>query len=152
MSLDRRSLILSTALLLALPRRALAQATLEPLSIRTKSGTVHKFSVEVARTDAERAQGLMFRRNMPPDRGMIFDFERDDEVSMWMRNTFIPLEMLFIKADGIVHRIAMRTEPLSERTIPSGGPVRSVLELNGGICEKLGIAPGDLVEHRIFRR
>jgi uncharacterized protein len=119
------------------------------LEIVTKNG-VHVFSVELAATDAERQKGLMFRKELPEGQGMLFDFKQDQDVSMWMRNTLIPLDMLFINADGRIRRIAENTEPMSERTIPSGGPVRAVLEVIGGTAKKLGIAPGDRVAHPMF--
>ncbi len=97
------------------------------------------------------AQGLMFRRSMAPDRGMLFDFERTEPVAMWMKNTYLPLDMLFIRADGTVARIAADTEPLSTRTITSGEPVLGVLELNAGTAARLGLHPGDKVEHPLFR-
>lgn len=130
---------------------AYAQA-LESLSIATQGGQRQTFRVEVARNDADRAQGLMFRRSMPADQGMLFDFGRVEPVSMWMQNTYLPLDMLFIRADGTIARIAANTEPLSTRTIPSGEPVLSVLELNAGTAARLGIKPGDRVEHPIFKR
>lgn len=111
----------------------------------------HNFRIELARNDAERSRGLMFRQSMPADQGMLFDFERDQMVSMWMRNTFIPLDMLFVLADGRIHRIEHRTEVQSERTISSGVPVRAVLELNAGTAEKLGLKPGDRLIHPMFR-
>ncbi|MCU0820354.1 MAG: DUF192 domain-containing protein [Beijerinckiaceae bacterium] len=123
---------------------------LEPLTIDS-SGKRHNFRIELARTDNDRARGLMFRRSMPADQGMLFDFERDQMVSMWMRNTYISLDMLFIFADGRIHRIEQRTEVESERTISSGVPVRAVLELNAGTAERLGIKPGDRVVHPMFR-
>jgi hypothetical protein len=128
-----------------------AQA-LETLSISTQGGQKQTFKVEVARNDADRAQGLMFRRSMPADQGMLFDFVRVEPVSMWMQNTYLPLDMLFIRADGTIARIAANTEPLSTRTIPSGEPVLAVLELNAGTAAKLGIKPGDRVEHPVFKR
>jgi uncharacterized membrane protein (UPF0127 family) len=128
-----------------------AQA-LETLSISTQGGQKQTFKVEVARNDADRAQGLMFRRSMPADQGMLFDFARVEPVSMWMQNTYLPLDMLFIRADGTIARIAANTEPLSTRTIPSGEPVLAVLELNAGTAAKLGIKPGDRVEHPVFKR
>jgi len=128
-----------------------AQA-LETLSIATQGGQKQAFKVEVARNDADRAQGLMFRRSMPADQGMLFDFGRVEPVSMWMQNTYLPLDMLFIRPDGTIARIAANTEPLSTRTIPSGEPVLAVLELNAGTATKLGIKPGDRVEHPIFKR
>jgi uncharacterized membrane protein (UPF0127 family) len=126
-------------------------AGLEPLVIASSSGR-HAFQVEVMRTPDQRAKGLMHRNYMPADRGMLFDFARSEPVAMWMENTFIPLDMLFIRADGTIARIAARTEPLSRRTIPSGEPVLSVLEINGGVAEALGIKPGDKVEHALFKR
>jgi uncharacterized protein len=124
----------------------------ETLSIATQAGQRQAFRVEVARNDADRAQGLMFRRSMPADQGMLFDFGRVEPVSMWMQNTYLPLDMLFIRADGTIARITPNTEPLSTRTIPSGEPVLSVLELNAGTATKLGIKPGDRVEHPMFKR
>ncbi|MCC2650015.1 MAG: hypothetical protein K0Q60_170 [Microvirga sp.] len=128
-----------------------AQA-LESLSIATQGSQKQSFRVEVARNDADRAQGLMYRRSMPADQGMLFDFGRVEPVSMWMQNTYLSLDMLFIRPDGTIARIAPNTEPLSTRTIPSGEPVLAVLELNAGTASKLGIKPGDRVEHPIFKR
>ncbi|WP_436164787.1 DUF192 domain-containing protein [Bosea sp. LjRoot9] len=138
------------------PSPALAQAAapaagLEQLVI-VSGGTRHVFQVEVMRTPDQRAKGLMYRNYMPEDRGMLFDFARTEPVAMWMQNTYIPLDMLFIRANGTISRIAERTEPMSTRTIPSGEPVLSVLEINGGVAEKLGIKPGDKVEHVLFKR
>ena len=126
-----------------------AAQSLEPLAI-VSGDSRHEFSVEIADTPAARSRGLMFRRSMPADQGMLFDFERDEMVSMWMRNTYISLDLLFIRKDGTIARIAERTEPLSERTISSGEPVRSVLELNAGTASRLGISVGDRVEHGLF--
>ncbi len=129
---------------------AIAQAADESmLEIVTKDG-VHVFTVEMAQTDEERQKGLMFRKELPEGRGMLFDFRPDQDVSMWMRNTYIPLDMLFINSDGTIRRIAENTEPLSEKTIASGGPVRGVLEVIGGTAKKLGIAAGDKVAHPLF--
>ncbi|WP_407943119.1 DUF192 domain-containing protein [Methylobacterium oxalidis] len=149
---------LALGLLAALPQAlpALAQSTqadaakTEPLSIVSKSG-VHPFQVEVMRDDASRARGLMFRRSMPANRGMLFDFERALPVNMWMKNTYLPLDMVFIRQDGTIARIEADTEPLSTRVIASGEPVLSVLELNAGTAAKLGIRAGDRVEHPLFR-
>ena len=126
-------------------------AALESLTI-VSGDKRHVFEVEVMRTPDQRARGLMHRNYMPADRGMLFDFGRTEPVAMWMQNTYISLDMLFIRKDGTVARIAERTEPLSTRTIPSGEPVLSVLEINGGASEKLGIKPGDRVEHSLFKR
>jgi uncharacterized membrane protein (UPF0127 family) len=125
-------------------------AALQTLEIASKTG-VHTFSVEMAENDADRAKGLMFRKELPEGRGMLFDFHRDQDVSFWMENTYIPLDMIFIRGDGRILRIAENTEPLSTRMIPSGGPVRAVLEVIGGTARKLGIAPGDRVGHPIFK-
>jgi uncharacterized membrane protein (UPF0127 family) len=111
----------------------------------------HIFMVEVARNDAQRARGLMFRQSMPADQGMLFDFERDQMVTMWMKNTYISLDMIFIFADGRVHRIESRTEPESEKMISSGVPVRAVLELNANAASRLGLKPGDRINHPMFR-
>jgi uncharacterized membrane protein (UPF0127 family) len=127
-----------------------AAQTIEKLTVVTASGR-HDFDVEVMRTPEERAKGLMFRHFMPNHRGMLFDFQRVEPVSMWMQNTYISLDMIFIRADGSVARIAERTEPLSTRTIPSGEPVLSVLEVNAGIAERIGLKPGDRVEHSLFK-
>jgi uncharacterized membrane protein (UPF0127 family) len=129
-----------------------AQAGLETLQIVSSGGKTHRFSVEVMRNDEERARGLMFRRFLPADRGMLFDFKVEQPVMMWMKNTYISLDMIFIARDGRIVSIAANTEPLSERTIPSGGPTYGVLEVNGGVAARLGIKAGDRVEHAIFKR
>jgi uncharacterized protein len=128
--------------------RGAEQQTLE---IASKSG-VHVFAVELATTDEERQRGLMFRRSLPESYGMLFDFKRDQDVSMWMKNTFVSLDMIFIRSDGRIQRIAENTEPQSERIIPSGGPVRAVLEVVGGTAKKLGIEAGDRVAAPALRR
>jgi uncharacterized membrane protein (UPF0127 family) len=119
------------------------------LEIATKTG-VHSFSVELVDNDADRAKGLMHRRSLPEGTGMLFDFHREQDVSFWMQNTYIPLDMIFIRADGRIHRIAENTVPLSLEQVPSRGPVRGVLEVIAGTSRKLGIAPGDRVAHPIF--
>jgi uncharacterized protein len=142
---------LSVGWLALLWSAAVLAQTFEPLTIAGASGR-HAFQVEVARNDAERAQGLMYRRSLAPDRGMLFDFARVQPISMWMQNTYIPLDMIFIRPDGTIARIAANAEPLSTRTIPSGEPVLAVLELNGGTAARLGVKPGDRVEHPLFKR
>jgi hypothetical protein len=104
-----------------------------------------EFQVEIADQPNERARGLMFRRQMADTEGMLFDFGDDEPASFWMRNTYISLDMLFIEADGTIESIAERTTPLSDKSVPSKGPVRFVLEIKGGLSDKLGIAPGDKV-------
>ena len=126
-------------------------ADMQTLEIATSNG-VHSFSVEVMANDADRAKGLMFRRELPDGQGMLFDFQREQDIAMWMKNTYIPLDMIFIRGDGTIRRIAENTTPLSETTIPSGGPVRGVLEVIGGTARKFGIKPGDRVAHPIFSR
>ena len=132
------------------PARSARLAELQTLEIASKTG-VHAFSVEIADNDAERAKGLMFRKELPEGRGMLFDFQREQDVALWMQNTYISLDMIFIRGDGRILRIAENTEPLSTRIISSGGPVRAVLEVIGGTARKLGIAPGDRVAHPIFK-
>lgn len=126
--------------------------TFETLRITTADGSTHTFRIEAAKTDQERMQGLMYRQSMPADQGMIFDFKENQLVTMWMKNTYIPLDMLFIRSDGVIARIATNTEPLSTRTISSGEPVLAVLELNGGVTARLGIKAGDRVEYPLFRK
>jgi len=125
---------------------------LSPLSIETTTGVV-KFQVEVADDDRERSTGLMHRTELPIDRGMLFDFKSPRPVSFWMRNTFIPLDMLFIARDGTIRFIAENTVPHSEQGVGPGNiPILAVLELQGGASAKLGIKPGDKVRHTIFER
>jgi uncharacterized protein len=137
------------AVLAQAPARAAATVG-EPLTIVTKAGP-KRFNVEVMRDDAGRSRGLMFRRHMAADHGMLFDFEREEPVTMWMKNTYLPLDMVFIRPDGTISRIAADTEPLSTAIIPSGSPVSAVLELNAGTAAKLGIQAGDRIEHPLFK-
>lgn len=113
------------------------------ITIVTAAGARHVLAVEIADTPDQRAQGLMNRTEMPPDQGMLFDFAGSREVMMWMKNTPLSLDMLFIDEAGRIRHIAERTEPFSERIIGSGGPVRYVIEVNGGRADALGIRPGD---------
>jgi uncharacterized membrane protein (UPF0127 family) len=114
-------------------------------------GKANRFNIEFADTDERRMLGLMHRRQMAADAGMLFDFKRDAPVSMWMRNTLIPLDMLFIDRTGTVVKIHQRAVPLSEAIISSDEAVRAVLELNGGTAARLGLKPGDKVLHPMFR-
>ena len=116
----------------------------------TVTGARHDFRIELAVTPEQRAQGLMHRRSLAPDAGMLFVYARTREVAMWMKNTFVSLDMLFISAEGEVVRIAERTEPLSLTTIRSGSPVKGVLEVVAGTVARLGIRPGDRILHPAF--
>src|SRR5579885_845929 len=137
------------ALLLASgPAKPAGEHTLE---ITSKTG-VHVFTVEIADTEAAREKGLMFRKHLPEGQGMLFDFRKEQDVSFWMKNTYIPLDMIFIRGNGRILRIVENAEPLSETIIPSGGPVRAVLEVIGGTARKDSIAPGDQVAYPIFRQ
>ena len=120
------------------------------LAIETRGGAVHRFTVELALTPEQRQRGLMFRERMAPDHGMLFDFETPQPIVMWMRNTPLPLDMLFIDADGRIAGVAADTTPFSEAMIPSPRPVRFVLEVNAGTARQLGIAAGDRAVHRVL--
>lgn len=121
------------------------------LTVVTAKGE-HVFQVEVADTNETRAQGLMFRTEMAADAGMLFDFKTEQPVYFWMKNTYLPLDMIFIRANGTVARIEANTVPLSERSVPSGSPVRYVLEINAGRAAQIGLKPGDVVRHPIIGR
>lgn len=146
-SLRRTSSALVALLLLMLASALAFSATFstEPLTIRKADGAIHTFTVEVAATADQRGQGLMNRREMAADRGMVFDFGETRRVYMWMKNTYLPLDMLFLDQDGTITRIA-KGIPLSEAIIDSQAPVRFVVELNAGTAARLGIAIGDRVE------
>ena len=124
-------------------------ASIQPLEIVTKSG-VQVFSVEMATTEQEKETGLMYRKELPDGKGMLFDFSPEQQVSMWMKNTYISLDMIFIRADGRILRIAENTEPQSTKIISSGGLAKGVLEVIAGTAKKYGIAPGDRVAHPLF--
>jgi uncharacterized membrane protein (UPF0127 family) len=145
-----RRAVLAGALALLLDGAPASSAATEPLEIVTRTG-VHVFEVELAVTPDERSKGLMFRRELPQGRGMLFDFGAEGPVAMWMRNTYVSLDMIFIRGDGRIARIAENTTPLSEETIPSGAAVKAVLEVVAGTAKRLGITAGDRVAHRIFR-
>lgn len=160
-SLRRRALRLVVALALAvagvapgvppLPARAEAPvAASDRVEVVGAKGTT-VFTVELADTDASRAEGLMFRKEMAADHGMLFDFRREQPVWFWMKNTYLPLDMIFARADGVIVSIARDAVPLSEETIGSGGSVRFVLEVNAGTAERLGLKPGDRLMHPRIR-
>ena len=119
------------------------------LVIDSAKGPV-RFTVEMATTWPQQERGLMFRKSLAPNAGMLFDFGAESEQAFWMKNTLIPLDMLFIKADGTVVRIAANAKPLSEDSIPSYQPVRAVLEIAGGRAAQLGLKAGDKAHNGIF--
>jgi uncharacterized membrane protein (UPF0127 family) len=124
-------------------------ADFQPLEIVTKNG-VQVFSVEIATTEQEKQTGLMYRKELADGKGMLFDFNPEQEVSMWMKNTFVSLDMIFIRADGRILRVAENTEPMSTKIISSRGPARAVLEVVAGTAQKYGIRAGDRVGHPLF--
>jgi uncharacterized membrane protein (UPF0127 family) len=152
-TLPRRVLLLALLLFSGGVRPAPAPAGLEPLSafpssvlqIKTRHGNVLQFSVWLADRPSRQEQGLMFVRQLPDHQGMLFVYDRERRIAMWMKNTFIPLDMLFIRADGSIAHIAERTTPQSLSIIAAPEAVLAVLELTGGSAEALGIAPGDRV-------
>jgi uncharacterized protein len=149
---DRRTLLLLLAALLAAPPAAAQQPRLPtaPLTILTDGGP-RKFTVEMAESPDQMEQGLMFRRSMPLDAGMIFDFKEPTIAQMWMKNTLIPLDMLFVEAHGRIVNIHERAVPESTDVISAAAPVIAVIELNGGVAKVLGIKPGDRVVFPLFR-
>ncbi len=151
-SLGRRFALTAPLALAALAARAQeADIQFKRSSLVIEShGRDLKFEVELATNDAERSRGLMFRKQLGPYEGMLFDFYQEMPVSFWMKNTLIPLDMVFIAADGTVKHVHANAVPLSTDTVPSRFPVRAVLEINGGSAALLGIKPGDTVKHPIF--
>ena len=131
--------------------QALPEQPLEPLAIRpAEGGKARMFRVEVARSHEARSMGLMFRSDLEADRGMLFVFPEGSQPTMWMRNTYVPLDMLFLDAEGVVVDIAADTVPLTDTPIGSKHAARAVLELNAGTARLLGIRPGDTVVHAEF--
>lgn len=130
---------------------AFAKMRQERLTIEPKAGgSGQKFEIEIAASEQEKALGLMFRTELADGRGMLFPYKASRLVSMWMRNTYIPLDMVFIRSDGTISRIEENAEPQSDRIIDSGGPVAAVLEIPGGAAKRLGIAAGDKVRYPLF--
>lgn len=156
--MTRRRTLLATIGLMAVTRadaqpgvdRPQPKLATERLVILGREGRRHEFDVEMAISPDHQMIGLMFRPTVGDREGMLFDWGAPRESSMWMRNTLAPLDMLFIAADGRIHRIAERTVPLSLTPVDSRGPVRATLELQGGITERLDIRVGDRVLHRLF--
>lgn len=144
-----RTVLRSAAVLLFFALAIVASASrsqADPLTI-TAGEAAHRFDVELAATPKDRSVGLMYRQALADGAGMLFDFGSEQPVSMWMKNTYIPLDMIFIRADGTIRRIEENTIPFSLDTIASGGPVRYVLEVNGGTARRLGLKPGNKVSH-----
>ncbi len=141
----RSHLALLTLLALATPARAL-----EGLEVTTSSG-FHHFEVEIAADEPSREKGLMFRKFMPADRGMLFEFDKDMPLTFWMKDTVLSLDLVFIDSHGIVENVAADAEPMSESVIGSAAPARAVLELNAGVAAAIGLKPGDRVAHPFFK-
>lgn len=153
------ALALGVAATAVLAKEWTPREPLNPLSAQTLptsplviagGGASHRFTVELADDDKERGIGLMHRGQMAADHGMLFDFQTPRRVAFWMRNTFIPLDMLFLKSDGEVVSIIENVQPHSEDTVGPDRPVRAVLELNAGVVKKLGLKVGDKVQHAAF--
>ena len=143
-----RPILLGLLLSVALVAQAAADMLEKrDLTIVTAGGP-QRFVVELARTREQKERGLMFRQDLAPDAGMLFIYPGDDEIDMWMANTYLPLDMIFFAADGRITKVAERTVPLSEATIGSDGPVRGVLEVNGGTASRLGIKVGDRLTYK----
>ena len=144
--------------LLAMPIAVEAQTAAQPelpkekLTVVNKDGTRHDLNVEMALTPDQQTVGLMFRKSVPADGGMLFDWGTPRDSAMWMRNTVSSLDMLFINADGTVRRVVENTVPESLATIESRGPVRATLELAAGTAKRLNIHAGDKVEQRLFAK
>lgn len=131
----------------SIPTEPQGQIGLEERALIIRSADKdHRFTVEVARTPREQELGLMYRRGLAPDRGMLFPYDPPQPVAFWMKNTLIPLDMIFVRADGRIARIAANTVPMSLDPVPAGEPVSAVLEIAGGRAAELGLLPGDLVE------
>jgi uncharacterized protein len=142
MTLRPRRIAHLCTLLLAL--MAGTSAAADPLTIKSQSSEF-RFEVEIADNPVAREKGLMFRQMLAPNAGMLFLYPSEQNVAFWMKNTLIPLDMLFIAGDGHILRIEKSAAPLSETPIPSGGPVKAVLEVNGGLTDQLGVRQGDRI-------
>ncbi|WP_448205057.1 DUF192 domain-containing protein [Azospirillum sp. sgz302134] len=137
-------------LLTALPAAALETFARSSLTVETAAGGHYRFDVEMAETPMQQMQGLMFRETMAPDAGMLFVYDHPQPASFWMKNTLIPLDMIFIGADGKIVNIHPNAVPQSLDAINSAAPVKGILEVNGGMSARLGIRAGDRVLHPVF--
>lgn len=142
--MKQRAIVLALMVLFAAPLHAECRA--DRVDVEGAFGTV-SFQIELADTVSERSQGLMHRTEMADEAGMLFVYPYTRPVSFWMKNTLIPLDMIFINARGVVHRVHANAIPHDTTSIPSGGPVRAVLEINGGLARKMGIRPGSKIRH-----
>ncbi len=147
--IDRRVLLAALGLGLGAGGKALAAPKLETVEVVSSRGRA-RFQVEIAATLAQQKQGLMFRKSLAPDRGMLFTYKRPQPAAYWMKNTLIPLDIIYIAPDGKVLSIVRNARPHDETPLPSGGLILGVLEIAGGRAAQLGILPGDRVLHRIF--
>ncbi|MEI9901317.1 MAG: DUF192 domain-containing protein [Hyphomicrobium sp.] len=147
---QQAALLLVGALLVQSAAPVDAKMRIDQLSIVAADGRKVPLDVEVAQDPKEKALGLMFRTELGDNQGMLFPYDDTRELSMWMHNTYIPLDMVFIRKDGVIHRIEARAEPLSDRVISSEGEVSAVLELAGGAAARLGIKAGDRVQYPLF--
>lgn len=127
-----------------------AELKKQPLTFVTGAGE-RAITVEVADNESTRATGLMFRRSLGPDEGMIFVYDKEDEIAMWMKNTYISLDMIFVRKTGVISHIHTNAEPFSEAIIPSQGPAFAVIEMAAGSAARLGLKTGDRVKHPAFK-
>ena len=143
-------LLAGTALCAALAGPLDAKMRVDRLWLVTATGSTVPIDIEIAEAAKEKELGLMFRTELPDSRGMLFPYDPPRELTMWMHNTYIPLDMVFIRSDGVVHRIETQAEPMSDRVISSDGPVAAVLELAGGAAQRLGLKAGDRIRYQLF--
>lgn len=148
--LTRAAIAFALSLVAALAVAQIVGFSTSELTIETRAGASHRFKVELALTPEQQRQGLMFRPAIAPDEGMLFVYPVDQPLAMWMRNTLVSLDILFLKADGTIINIHPRATPHSTATLPSDGPARGALELAAGTAERLSIRPGDRVVHRLL--
>ena len=143
--------VLCFAIVMCFAARTETQAEMrrETMQITTDTGE-HTFEIEIAESMEDKSRGLMFRRALADNAGMLFPYQPAQEITMWMKNTYISLDMVFIRGDGVVHRIAGGTTPFSEAVVASSGDVSAVLEIRAGIAAKIGLKPGDRVKHPYF--
>lgn len=145
--LSLRCLLMAALFAVALPAAANA---LSPLVVERGSGSQVEFEVELALTNKQRQQGLMYRKELAADKGMLFIFPAEKMRSFWMRNTYIPLDIIFLRADGSIVNIVENAEPETDTPRPSSGPAKAVLEIAGGRASELQLAPGDVVRHALL--